>query len=234
MKNHIRNYGQVLLATTTVALAALICVNAMAADSDAGTRPKATAKVKLPKYKNEDFYKDGKFQVEKAKQAYLGLMAKHGYPVPESLRTNFWASDFGLGDFVNAGMGGVVWINHEKQGYFGHEIYLLPGQMIVEHGHEATAKGKPKMESWHVRNGSIYTFGEEGGPIPAGLKLAKSQEKYITVQKCYEMQMGDIRTLNRVGAMHFMVGGPQGAIVTEYGTFHDGEGLRFTNPGVKF
>ena len=234
MKNSIRNYGQVLLATTTVALAALICVNALAKDNDTAAPSKAMAKVKLPKYKNEDFYKDGKFLAEKGKKAYLDMMAKHGYPVPESLRTNVWASDFGLGDFVNAGMGGIVWINDEKQGYFGHEIYLLPGQMIVEHGHEATAKGKAKMETWHVRNGSIYTFGEVGGPIPAGLKLAKSQEKYITVNKCYEMQTGDIRTLNRVGAKHFMMGGPQGAIVTEYGTFHDGEGLRFTNPGVKF
>jgi hypothetical protein len=40
--------------------------------------------------------------------------------------------------------------------------------------------------------------------------------------------------LNRVGAKHFMIAGPQGAIVSEYATFHDGDGLRFTNPNVKF
>ena len=123
---------------------------------------------------------------------------------------------------------------HPDTGYFSHEIYLLPGQMIVEHGHEATTKGKAKMESWHVRYGSIYTFGEEGGPIPAGITFPKSQEKSITVTKCYEMQPGDIRTLNRVGAKHFMMGGSSGALVTEYGSFHDNDGLRFSNPGVKF
>ena len=221
-----------LLATATVAMAALFCVDSTAADNPA--RTKAAKTVSLPKYKNEDFYKDGKFQVEEAKQAYFDMMKAHSYPVPESLRTNMWATDFGLGDFVNVGMAGVFWVNDEKQGYFAHEIFLLPGQMIVEHGHETTAKGKAKMETWHVRNGSIYTLGEEGGPIPPVVKLPKSQEKYITVNKCYEMQPGDIRTLNRVTARHFMMGGPQGAIVSEYATFHDGDGLRFSNPGVKF
>ncbi len=199
------------------------------------TKVKAIKKVKLPKYKNSDFYdKDGKFMVNKAKQAYFDMMAAHGYPVPAWLQTNMWATDFGLGDFVNVGMGGVFWINSQEQGYFAHDIYLFPGQMIVEHAHEATAKGKPKMETWHIRNGSIYNFGEEGGAIPAGVTLPKSQDKFITVKKCNELHPGDIRTLNRVTAKHFMMGGPQGAIVSEYATFHDGDGLRFTNPGVKF
>jgi len=234
MKNSIIKSGQMLLATATVAVAVLLCANTQAAESVKINKAKVMKKVKLPKYKNEDFYKDGKFLVEKGKQAYLDMMEAYGYPVPDSLRTNFFASDFGLGDFVHAGMGGIFWVNFPDTGYFSHEIYLLPGQMIVEHGHEATTKGKAKMESWHVRYGSIYTFGEEGGPIPAGITFPKSQEKSITVTKCYEMQPGDIRTLNRVGAKHFMMGGSSGAIVTEYGSFHDNDGLRFSNPGVKF
>jgi hypothetical protein len=217
-----------VLAGALVAGAVIFAASSFAKDS------KPMNKVTLPKYKNEDFYKDGKFQAEKAKQAYFDMMAAHGYPVPEFLRTNMWATDFGLGDFVNAGMGGIFWVNFQETGYFAHEIFLLPGQMIVEHGHEATAKGKAKMESWHVRHGSIYNFGEEGGPVPAEVKLPKSQEKYITVTKCTVLNPGDIRTLNRVGAKHFMMGGPQGAIVSEYASFHDGDGLRFTNPGVKF
>lgn len=217
-----------VLAGALVACAGIFAASSFAKDS------KPMNKVMLPKYKNEDFYKDGKFQAEKAKQAYFDMMAAHGYPVPESLRTNMWATDFGLGDFINVGMGGIFWVNFQDTGYFAHEIFLLPGQMIVEHGHEATAKGKAKMESWHVRHGSIFNFGEEGGPVPVEAKLPKSQEKYITVTKCTVLNPGDIRTLNRAGAKHFMMGGPQGAIVSEYASFHDGDGLRFTNPGVKF
>jgi hypothetical protein len=218
-----------------IGLAAVLAIAAALFVSDISAKDaKSMKKVKLPKYKNEDFYKDGKFQPEKARQAYIDMMEAHGYPVPASLRTNMWATDFGLGDFVNAGMGGVFWVNFQDTGYFAHEIYLFPGQMIVEHAHESTPKGKAKMESWHVRHGSIYTLGEEGDPLPPSIKLPKSQEKFITVSKYYFMQPGDIRTLNRVGAKHFMMGGADGAIVSEYASFHDGDGLRFTNPNVKF
>lgn len=230
MKNHL--FARFGSAAAVAAAIALLTTPVSTLSKD--TAMKTVKTIKFPKFKNEDFYKDGKFQAEKAKKAYFDMMTAYGYPIPESLRTNMWATDFGLGDFVNVGMAGIFWVNFQDTGYFAHEIYLLPGQMIVEHGHEATAKGKAKMESWHVRNGSIYTFGEEGDPVPPTLKLPKSQEKSISVSKYYTMQPGDIRTLNRVGAKHFMMGGPGGAIVSEYGSFHDGDGLRFTNPNVKF
>jgi hypothetical protein len=223
--------------TTTLvlfAVSAALAVSFATIGADSTAKSTTTKQVKIPKYKNSDFYIDGKFQAEKARKAYFDMMESHGYFISENLRSNMWATDFGLGDFVNAGMGGIFWLNNQEQGYFGHEIFLLPGQMIVEHAHAATAKGKAKMESWHVRNGGIFTFGEEGNPIPAGVTLPASQEKYITVKKCYAMIPGEVRTLNRIEAKHFMIAGPQGAIVTEYGTFHDGDGLRFTNPGVKF
>jgi len=223
-------FGRLLLAAAFVVATSALCVNNMAAKDN----NKTEKKVKIAKLKNEDFYKDGKFQAEKAKQAYFDMMAAYGYPMPESFKTNMWATDFGLGDFAHAGMGGIFWINSQEAGYFAHGIYLLPGQMIVEHAHVATAKGKAKMESWHVRNGSIFTFGEEGDSKPASVELPKSQEKFITVSKCKEMHAGDVSTLNRLTAKHFMIAGPQGAIVSEYGTFHDGDGLRFTNPDVKF
>ena len=61
-------------------------------------------------------------------------------------------------------MGGVFWINSPGAGSISHTTFtLFPGQMIVEHAHEATAKGKPKMETWHIRNGSIYNFGRRRG-----------------------------------------------------------------------
>ncbi len=226
--------NRLILAAASVAVLGFLASGTFAKENTSTRTPQIAKKVNLPKYKHEDFYIDGKFQAEKAKDVYFNMMTAHGYPIPEFLRTNMWATDFGLGDFTRVGMAGIFWINSQEQGYFAHEIYLLPGQMIVEHGHDSTTKGKAKMESWHVRNGSIYTFGEEGGPIPAGVTLPKSQEKYITVKKCYEMQPGEIRTLNRITAKHFMMGGPQGAIVSEYATFHDNDGLRFTNPSVKF
>ena len=195
-------------------------------------------KITLPKYTNADFYQNGKFQEEAAKKAYFAMMAAYGYDMhienEKKWATPFWVTDFGLGDFVNVGMGGVFWVNNQEAGYFAHGIFLLPGQMIVEHGHNATDKGKAKMESWHPLHGNVYCFGETGDDIPAGVTLPKSQENFITVKKCTEVKPGDILTLNRLTAKHFMLGGPSGAIVSEYASFHDNAGLVFTNPGVKF
>jgi len=188
------------------------------------------------KYQNEMFYKpDGTFDVASAKQAYYDMMKRFNYPIYEKLKGDeFWAIDFGLKDFVNVGMAGIFWWNDKKEGYFGHEIYLLPGQMIVEHAHVATPDAKPKMEAWQVRHGMVYLFGEGEETKPCPVALPASQEKFITVRNCKILREGEIAALNRPEAKHFMVAGPEGAIVTEYATYHDNAGLRFTNPGVKF
>ena len=89
-------------------------------------------KITLPQYKNADFYVDGKFQPDVAKKAYFDMMAKHGYDMhienEAKWASPFWVSDFGLGDFVNVGMGGVFWVNSQEANYFAHEIFLLPGR----------------------------------------------------------------------------------------------------------
>ena len=185
-------------------------------------------------YKNSDFYDaDGKFQVEKAKEAYFDMMRRFHYPIPESLRKGMWVLEFGLNDFVNVGMAGIFWYNDQKNGYFGHEIFLLPNQMIAEHAHEKTEKGKAKMEAWHVRHGMIHTFGEGEPTEPCPVKTPASQKDFITVKHVTILKEGELAALQRETAKHFMLSGSEGAIVTEYGTFHDNDGLRFTNPGVK-
>jgi hypothetical protein len=45
---------------------------------------------------------------------------------------------------------------------------------------------------------------------------------------------GDVAKLEVAESMHWMKGGPEGAIVTEYATYHDGDGLKFSNPNVAF
>jgi len=216
------------LLAITVAVAAVTLLTA-------AQRANARGK-KIVKQSNKNFYHpDGTFHAVKAKQAYYDMMKRFGYPVYDKLKTDdFWAIDFGLGDFANVGMAGIFWWNDQKHDYFGHEIYLLPGQMIVEHGHVRTPEAKPKMEAWQVRHGSVYLFGEGEETNPCPVELPESQAKFITVRNAKLLKPGEIAALNRPEAKHFMVVGPDGAIVTEYATYHDNAGLRFTNPGVKF
>ncbi len=46
------------------------------------------------------------------------------------------------------------------------------------------------------------------------------------------MNTGDLSALKESESRHFLMAGEQGAIVTEYGTYHDNDGLRFTNPAA--
>ena len=204
------------------------------------------AKKETVQMKNEDFYKDGKFDSAKAKQAYFDLMKGFSVPVYAELAKAdgpFWAVDFGKGDFSSYGMAGVFWCNEAAEGYFGHEIYLLPNQSIPEHRHLPTTdkagnKIRCKMESWQVRHGSVYGFSEVGEPnldkypeVKAHLsKLQIPYLKSVHVEK-WEAD-GSVHKLPKDETWHFMMGGKDGAIVTEYATYHDGAGLRFSVPGV--
>jgi D-lyxose ketol-isomerase len=200
--------------------------------SAAAQTPASATPVKT--YTNADFYDaDGKFQVEKAREAYYDMFRRFHYPISDRLKKDMWILDFGLGDFSQVGMAGIFWLNRQDYKYFGHEIYLLPGQMIPEHSHLPTDKGAAKMESWQPRRGMIYTFGE-GEPTPEFInKIPKSQRDLVKSRRCLPLGIDEMGDLNRLEAFHFMVAGPEGALVTEYGTFHDMDGLRFSNPKAK-
>ncbi len=191
----------------------------------------------LTQYPNEHFYKNGKFDEQTARAAYKEMFDFHRYSLGESVlkSKDFWVLEFGLGDFSHVGMAGIFFVNDKDHGYFGHEIYLLPGQMIAEHKH-IPAEDKPaKHECWQVRNGQIWTFAEGGSAadVPKDVTLPKSQDGSITAFKVKKLVVGDMDYLTDLEAPHFMMAGPQGAIVTEYASYHSGDGLRFTNPKAK-
>jgi len=217
--------------------------NALAQQQRASGRPgrgnRGGGRPSLTKYDSAHFYNaDGSFNETAAKEAYSELFRFHRYTLADAVNDErFWVMDFGLGDFANVGMGGIFWLNDKEHGYFGHEIYLLPFQMIPEHAH-FEAEGKPaKHEYWQVRNGSIYNFGEGGSKddkLPVELPKSQLEAGGITAFKCVELKAvpgpGGEAGLNRIGAFHFMMGGPEGTIVTEYASYHSGDGLRFKNP----
>lgn len=212
-----------------------IVAGASASVLGAGHAAAAQKKAAFMDYKNEDFYAaDGTFDAAKAKQAYYEMMEYFNYPIPERLRGDeFWTLDFALGKFSEVGMAGIFWINRKEDDYFGHEIYLLPGQMIPEHRHLKTADARPKMEGWHVRHGSVWTYGE-GQPNPGDEERIPESHKQCAHSRCAQQVMpGDVTYLAGPEQWHFMLAGPEGAIVTEYASYHDGAALRFSHPDVK-
>lgn len=184
------------------------------------------------KYTNKEYYTDGKFNGAVALEAYKEMLAFYGEPFTDFMKENLWITDFNQGDFENVGMAGVFWVNDAVSNYFGHEIYLLPGQMIVEHKH-VQSDFAPKNESWLMRQGMCYNF-SIGEPTANAPQLPESQKGHITVGRFIEQKQGEITTLVKLESPHFLMAGPAGAIVTEFGSYHDGAGLRFTNPTVEF
>ena len=186
-------------------------------------------------YTNSNFYKDGVFQADVAEQAFREMFAHYDYPVTPFLEANWWFTDFGLGDFENTGMGGVFWLNDAENGYFSHDIYLLPGQMIPEHNHVKT-EFPAKAESWLVRNGSAYNFSEIGEPTEGSEQfISATQLATAKSRNCELLEVGDLRHLKDKGmcTFHFLRAGDQGAIVHEFANYHDGAGLGFSNPAAK-
>ena len=179
------------------------------------------------KYTNADFYKDGKFDQQVAIEAMKDMFKFYDVPFTELMAKDMWVTDFGLGDFENVGMGGIFWINDAEHGYFAHAIYLLPGQMIPEHAHVKT-KFPAKHESWMVEKGWVYNFSVIGDETPNAPAIPAShgpiKSKNFAVQK-----VGDVLRLKELESFHFMMAGPEGAIVDEWACYHDNDGLRFTN-----
>jgi D-lyxose ketol-isomerase len=189
----------------------------------------------LRKYKNEDFYgPDGKLNATKAKAAYYELMKHHKYPVYPALDTDaFWVLDFGLGKFTEVGMGGIFWINDQRDDYLLHDIWLLPNQMIPEHYHVKTDKVAAKMEAWLVRHGTDY-FGSEGEPSPGIEEIIPPSHKECAKAKHVVLKgPGEVVKLEVAESRHWQKAGPEGAIVTEVATYHDMGALRFSHPQIK-
>ncbi len=215
----------------------------------------------VKKLGNDAFYKaDGAFDAVAAKEAYYDMMRAFGYPIPKVLRSDeFWVADFLQRDYEKLGMAGIFWQNNmgdygetgakayagdfkgQKFGYLGHEIYLLPGQTLPEHRHVGGDKGYgPKMEAWHVRHGSVILFGEykgAGGEKPiADMPKAEQPwgfgEDWFKSRYYVERSVGETYSLQDPESWHGQLAGPDGAIVSEYATYHNH--VTFSKPGMEF
>jgi D-lyxose ketol-isomerase len=185
-------------------------------------------------FSNDEFYNsDGSFNEDAAKDAYITLMEYHGYPVFDGMREKIWVSDYGTGQFTKLGLGAYGFINEQEGCYMGQDMFLLPNQMLPEHYHLKTARGPSKMEGWHVRHGISYVYGE-GKPTKNMKALVPDCHQPVTVSHETILHEGQVAILNRETARHWQFGGPEGAVVSEYATYHDNDGVRHSDPKLVF
>jgi len=183
-------------------------------------------------FDNSYFYDaEGKFLVEKAKDAYIALMKYHGYPVYKDMREKLWASDYGLGQFTKLGLAARMWMNNEKDQYMLMDVYLLPGQMLPEHWHEKPEGNLQKKEGWLVRYGLSHIVGEGEpnlGPDVVVPKIHMGGE--VTTKHEVVAGPGDFVPLVKLGSRHWQLAGPEGAIITEVANVHTDSAVRHSDP----
>lgn len=200
--------------------------------------PKASRKAKAPpSFKNSDFYgPDGKFNEKAAKEAYLKLCDYFGYPLKEKVRKDLGVTDFGLGRFTEVGLGFLAWTNDKQANYASLEVFLLPNQMIPEHWHVAAEGNKvpPKMESWVVRYGCTFAYGDGDPTAQPSVKVHPCQEKFVTARHETPIRPGEVAGISKPLEKHWQQAGPEGCILTEMSTYHTGEAVKFTDPAIKF
>jgi hypothetical protein len=194
-----------------------------------------TGTAQFSKLNNSRFYDaSGKFDQEAAKSVYLDFLREVGYPVNDAIAGKMWVSDFGLGRFTDAGVGGIVWWGDEKNNFSSLDAFLLPGQIIPEHWHVKLGNIPEKMEAWLVRQGEIYGYAE-GDPTPdMKAKLAADDAEHVTVKHERILRVGDVAGISHVLEKHWMQAGPEGAIFSEFSTYHTGEAVKFSDEKIKF
>ena len=187
-------------------------------------------------FPNESFYDaDGKFSEDAAKDAYITMMKYHGYPVFDGIKENLWVSDYGTGQFAKLGLGANSFVNNETDRYMVMDLFLLPNQMLPEHYHLKTDKNPAKMEGWLVRHGLSYVYGEGEPNKSASVVVPKCHMNgTVTVEHEVILKPGQFTPLNRETARHWQFGGPEGAIITEVATVHDNDGVRHSDPELRF
>lgn len=187
-------------------------------------------------FNNEYFYDTaGRFKAETAKDAYIALMEYHGYPVFADAREKLWVSDYGTGEFAKLGLGALFFVNNEEHRYMMLDIYLLPGQMLPEHYHVATAKNPAKLEGWLCRHGVSYVYGagEPTENIKAVIPKCHMGGK-VTVRHETVLRPGQFTGLKSAEERHWQFGGSEGAILTEVANVHDGDGVRHSDTNLVF
>ncbi|MBT3199542.1 MAG: hypothetical protein HN350_06455 [Phycisphaerales bacterium] len=182
-------------------------------------------------FHNADFYTNGKFNEDKAKDACIALMKYHGYPIYPDMKENLWVSDYEIGQFMKVGLAARMWKNNEEDKYMQMDIFLMPGQMLPEHWHLATEKNPPKREGWLVRHGLSHIVGI-GEPnlskdvvIPKCHMGGKTETAHATIAT-----PGVFVSLAKVLTKHWQFAGPEGAIITESANVHDDKGVRHSDP----
>jgi hypothetical protein len=192
---------------------------------------KVCAAKKLPTFNNADFYKNGKFNEDAAKDAYIALMKFYHFPVNAETKAQLWVSDYGTGKFTEVGLGAIMVENNERDRYMIQPLFLLPNQMLPEHWHEKPKGDAPaKMEGWYILGGYTYAVAEGTDNLAQfpEIKVPASHPGKLTARHVNKLGPGQFAKLTKAPdakkgiapERHWQFAGKDGAVMIEGGNLH--------------
>ena len=183
---------------------------------------------------NASFYgKDGKFDVEKGKDAIMALAKYHGYPEFSGMREKIWVSDYGTGQFTKLGLAAIMFKNNEDDRYMLMDLFMMPGQMLPEHWHLEGDKNPAKREGWLVRWGLSHIVGEGEANLGKDVVIPKCHMNgEATTKHEIVATPGTFVPLARVTSRHWQLAGPEGAIITEVANVHTDSAVRLSDQAI--
>lgn len=230
-----------MLVSSSIAGAAAVasCLTAGLADAqDAVRRGRFPVQRKPLQFQNADFYtEDGKFNVDKAKDAILALCRYFHYPVFPGLKERLWVSDYGTGKFTELGLAAVGFCNNNKdelgQTFMLQDLFLLPGQMLPEHWHIQGDGVAVKNEGWIIRCGQSFIVGIGEDNLPTDMKIPACHMNGTVETKHGQWAMpGQYVQLAKVETKHWQMAGPEGCIISEVANLHTDSAVRHNDQAI--
>ena len=222
---------QVSAGALLMAVMAVTDVHAATTKDEDMKTEKSTAAIQ---FDNASFYNaEGKFDVEKGKDAIMALLKYHGYPVFAGMREKIWVSDYGTGQFTKLGLAAYMFKNNEEDKYMLMDLFLLPDQMLPEHWHLDGDKNTAKREGWLVRWGLSHIVGAGEPNLGKDVTIPKCHLNGETTAK-HEIVAGPgtFVPLAKVYTKHWQLAGPEGAIITEVANVHTDTAVRHSDPKI--
>lgn len=187
----------------------------------------------LLNFKNEQFYKGGKFDEDAGKDAIISLMRYHRFPVADDAKEKIWVSDYNTGQFTKLGLAAILHVNNVKDRYMLMDLFLLPGQMLPEHWHLEGEGNPAKLEGWLIRHGLSYVVGEGEPNLPKEIVIPKCHCKgTATTSHCVVATPSVFVPLVKVKTRHWQWGGPEGAIISEVANVHTDSAVRHSDKKI--
>lgn len=169
------------------------------------------------------------------KEEILSYYEKAKIYLSEKERARLEITDFGLGNFRVVGLSLVTYINNDL--YCAKEMVLLPGQICPQHRHPPVGGSDGKCETFRCRWGTVYLY------VPGDLDVEPQKKRlapgdlpeqyaaYLTSDKEIILKPGEQYTIE-ANTPHWFMGGPEGAVVSEFSSTSDDATDIFDDPRV--